>query len=100
MENLKSYLDAAKVKELLKKFEEDEKNKKIVVGVLAVIGAIAAAAAIAYAVYRFVARDYLENFEDDFEEDFDSDFFDEEEEEETVAGEKAEVVEEDAFEEE
>ena len=62
--------------ELLKK-KDDEKVKKTVIWVLAIVGAVAAVAAIAYAVYCFFTPDYLEDFEEDFDDDFD-DYFSEE----------------------
>lgn len=65
-----------KLKELLHRNEE-EKQKNVVIWVLAIIGAIAAVAAIAFAVYKFVTPDYLEDFEEDFDDDFD-DYFSEE----------------------
>lgn len=65
-----------KLKELLHR-NEAEKQKNVVIWVLAIIGAIAAVAAISFAVYKFVAPDYLEDFEEDFDDDFD-DYFSEE----------------------
>ncbi len=59
------------------KKSDQERNKTIILWVLATIGAIAAVAGIAYAVYRFLTPDYLEDFEDDFDDDFD-DYFEEE----------------------
>ena len=54
----------SKLNELLKK-KDDEKVKKTVIWVLAIVGAVAAVAAIAYAVYCFFTPDYLEDFEED-----------------------------------
>ena len=70
-----------KIEDLLAalKKKEDEKEKNIVLWVLAIIGAVAAVAGIAFAVYRFFAPDYLEDFEEDFDDDFDDYFEDEEE---------------------
>ena len=65
---------------LLQKREE-EKNKNVVLWILAIIGAVTAVAGIAYAVYRYMTPDYLEDFEDDFEDDFDDYFEDEDLEE-------------------
>ena len=65
----------SKLKEILHRNEE-EKQKNMIIGILAIIGAVAAVAAIAYAVYRFFTPDYLEDFEDDFDDDFD-DYFSE-----------------------
>ena len=63
----------AKLAELLGKKEEPEKKCcRVVVWVLAIIGAIVAVAAIAYGVYRYMNPDYLDDFDfDDFEEEFD-----------------------------
>ena len=70
-----------KIEELLAvlKKKEDDKQKNIVLWVLAIIGAVAAVAGIAFAVYRFFTPDYLEDFEEDFDDDFDDYFEDEEE---------------------
>ena len=62
------------------KKELDEENKKKVICILAVIGAVLAVVAIAFAVYRFFSPDYLEDFEEDFDEDFDDYFEDDDEE--------------------
>ena len=81
---------------LLQKREE-EKNKNVVLWILAIIGAVTAVAGIAYAVYRYMTPDYLEDFEDDFEDDFDDYFEDEdleEAEEEPEAAEETEEAEE------
>ena len=68
--------------DLLKtKTKEEEKGKKTLLWVLAIVGAVVAVAGIAYAVYRFFTPDYLEDFEDDFDDDFDDYFEDEDEEE-------------------
>ena len=79
LSKMEELINASKLNELLHKKEED-KNKKCILWVLAIIGAVAAVAGIAYAVYRFFTPDYLEDFEDDFDDDFDDDFFEEEEE--------------------
>ena len=80
MKNLDDLINAAKIQELIKREDPQEKATRRILWVFAVIGAITAVAGIAYAVYRFVTPDYLEDFEDDFDDDFDDDFFDEEEE--------------------
>ena len=49
--------------------KEEKKGCKVLVWVLAIIGAVAAIAAIAYAVYRYLTPNYLEDFEDEFEEE-------------------------------
>lgn len=76
---LEEIMAASKLSELLQKKDEDH-TKKVIVWVLAIIGAVAAVAAIAYAVYSFFTPDYLEDFEEDFDDDFDDDFFDDEDE--------------------
>ena len=64
----------AKIAELLGKKEEPEKKcARVIVWVLAIIGAIAAVAAIAYGVYRYLNPDYLEDFDFDDFDDFDED---------------------------
>ena len=79
--SLNNLLQNEKIEDLLAalKKKEDEKDKNIVLWVLAIIGAVAAVAGIAFAVYRFFAPDYLEDFEEDFDDDFDDYFEDEEE---------------------
>jgi len=72
----------AKLAELLGRKEEEPEKKcgRVVVWVLAIIGAVAAIAAIAYGVYRYLNPDYLDDFDfDDFDEEFDEDFEEEEE---------------------
>ena len=61
----------AKLAELLGRKEEPEKKcGRVIVWVLAIIGAIAVIAAIAYGVYRYLNPDYLDDFDfDDFDED-------------------------------
>ncbi len=70
----------AKLAELLGKKEEPEKKcGRVIVWVLAIIGAIAAIAAIAYGVYRYLNPDYLDDFDfDDFDEEYEDDFEEEE----------------------
>ena len=76
MKNLDDLINAAKIQELIKREDPQEKATRRILWVFAVIGAITAVAGIAYAVYRYLTPDYL----DDFDDDFDDDFFDEEEE--------------------
>lgn len=76
MSKVEELIAESKLNELLKK-KDDEKVKKTVIWVLAIVGAVAAVAAIAYAVYCFFTPDYLEDFEEDFDDDFD-DYFSEE----------------------
>ena len=64
----------AKLAELLGRKEEEPEKKcgRVIVWVLAIIGAVAAIAAIAYGVYRYLNPDYLDDFDfDDFDEEFD-----------------------------
>lgn len=56
----------------------DDKMKKTILWILAIVGAVATVAAIAYGVCRFFAPDYLEDFEDEFEDDFEDDYFEDE----------------------
>ena len=58
---------------------KDERIKKTILWILAILGAAVAIAGIAYAVYRFVTPNYLKDFEEDFDEDFDDDFLEAEE---------------------
>ena len=55
---------------VLKK-RDNERIKKTILCVLALLGAVAAVAGIAYAVYRYLTPNYLKDFEEDFEDDFD-----------------------------
>ena len=76
MKNLDDLINAAKIQELIKREDPQEKATRRILWVLAIIGAVTAVAGIAYAVYRYFTPDYL----DDFDDDFDDDFFDDEEE--------------------
>ena len=79
MERIEEMVSATKLNEILQK-REDDKIKKTILWILAIVGAVVAIGAIAYAVYRFFTPDYLEDFEDDFfEDEFDDDFFEDEE---------------------
>ena len=78
-QSLRKFWPTSKLNELIHKKEEDEKNCKFILMILAIIGAVAARmTGIAYAVYCLLTPDYLEDFEEDFEDDFDDDFFNEE----------------------
>ena len=77
MSKIEEMIAETKLNELLHK-REAEKNKNVIVWILAILGAVAAVAAIAYAVYCFLTPDYLEDFEEDFDDDFD-DYFTEDE---------------------
>ena len=63
---------------MLRKRDED-RVKKTILWILAIVGAVVAIAGIAYAVYRFLTPDYLEDFEEDFDDDFEDEFFEDEE---------------------
>ncbi len=78
MERLEEMISATKLNEILRK-RDDDKIKRTILWVLAIVGAVVAIAAIAYGVYRFFTPDYLEDFEEDFEDDFEDDYFEEEE---------------------
>lgn len=103
MAKVEEIMNATRLNELVHKREEEEKQRKWVLGLLAAVGCIALVAGIAYAVYRFVSPDYLEDFEDDFDDDYDFDEADEDScccghcghEEEDVQIEKTEKPEED-----
>ena len=77
MERIEEMVSATKLNEILRK-RDDDKIKKTILWILAIVGAVAAIAAIAYGVYRYFAPDYLEDFEEDFEDDFEDDYFEEE----------------------
>lgn len=78
MNKVEEMISATKLNEILRK-RDDDKIKKTVLWILAIVGAIVAIAGIAYAVYRFFTPDYLEDFEEDFEDDFEDEYFDNEE---------------------
>ncbi len=78
MNKIEDIISATKLNEILQK-RDDDKMKKTILWVLAIVGAIVAIGAIAYGVYRFFTPDYLEDFDEDFEDDFEDDYFDEEE---------------------
>lgn len=66
-----------KINELFNKKEEEEKNKKCILTILAIVGGIALVAGIAFAVYKFVSKDDYEDFEDDYYDDLFDDVIDE-----------------------
>ena len=78
MERIEEMVSATKLNEILRK-RDDDKMKRTILWILAIVGAGAAIAAIAYGVYRFFTPDYLEDFEEDFEDDFEDDYFEDEE---------------------
>lgn len=73
MSKIEEMITESKLYELIHR-KEDEKMKKTILWVLAIIGAVAAVAGIAYAVYRYLTPDYLEEYEDEFEDDFEDEF--------------------------
>ena len=78
MNKVEEMLSASKLNEIVRK-RADDKIKKTILWILAIVGIVVAVAGIAYAVYRFFAPDYLEDFDEEFEDEFDDDFFNEEE---------------------
>ena len=76
MERIEEMVSATKLNEILRR-RDDDKIKKTILWVLAIVGTVAAIAAIAYGVYRYFAPDYLEDFEEDFEDDFEDEYFEE-----------------------
>lgn len=78
MNKIEDMISATRLNEILQKRDED-KIKKTILWILAIVGAIVAIAGIAYAVYRFLTPDYLEDFEEEFEDDFEDDYFEEDE---------------------
>ena len=81
MNRIEDMIQETKLYEVLKRRDE-EKCKKTLIWILAIVGAVAAIAGIAYAVYRFMKPDYLEDYEDDIDDefDYDDDFFDDDDE--------------------
>ncbi|MEE0884192.1 MAG: DUF4366 domain-containing protein [Faecalimonas sp.] len=79
MSKIEDIISATKLNEILQK-RDDDKIKKTILWMLAIVGAVVAIAGIAYAVYRFFTPDYLEDFDEDFEDDFEDDYFEEEDE--------------------
>ena len=77
MERIEEMVSATKLNQILRK-RDDDKIKRTILWILAIVGAVAAIAAIDYGVYRFFTPDYLEDFEEDFEDDFEDDYFEEE----------------------
>lgn len=69
MTKMEELVSASKLNEILRKRDND-KIKKTILWILAIVGVVVAVAGIAYAVYRFVTPDYLEDFEEDFEDDY------------------------------
>lgn len=68
--NKLDFMEVAKIKELLRKKEKEDKCCNVLVWILAIIGVVAAVAGIAYAIYRYMNPDYLEDFDDEFEDEF------------------------------
>ena len=78
MKQIEDMITETKLYEMLRKRDQD-RVKKSLLCILAIVGAVVAVAGIAYAVYRFLTPDYLEDFEEDFDDDFEDDFFEEDE---------------------
>ena len=78
MEKIGEMVSASKLSNILSK-RDDDKMKKTIIWVLAIVGVVAAIASIAYAVYRWATPDYLDDFEDDFEDEFEDECFEEDE---------------------
>ncbi len=78
MNKIEDMITETKLYEMLRKRDQD-KVKKTLLCIVAIIGAVAAVAGIAYAVYRFLTPNYLEDFEEDFDDDFEDDYFEEDE---------------------
>ena len=78
MNKIEEMITETKLYEMLKKRDQD-KVKKTILYIIAIVGAVAAITGIAYAVYRFLSPDYLEDFEEDLDDDFEEDFFEDEE---------------------
>lgn len=78
MNKIEDMITETKLYEMLRKRDQD-KVKKTILCILAIVGAVVAIAGIAYAVYRFLTPDYLEDFEEDFDDDFEDEFFEEDE---------------------
>ena len=77
MERIEEMVSATKLNDILRK-RDDDKIKRTILWILAIVGTVAAIAAIAYGVYRYFTPDYLEDFEEDFEDDFEDEYFEEE----------------------
>ena len=78
MNKIEDMITETKLSEMLRKRDQD-KVKKTILCILAIVGAVVAIAGIAYAVYRFLTPDYLEDFEEDFDDDFEDEFFEDDE---------------------
>ena len=78
MNKIEEMITESKLYEMLRKREQD-KVKKTILCIIAIVGAVIAVAGIAYAVYRYISPDYLEDFEEDLDDDFEEDFFEDEE---------------------
>ena len=78
MNKIEEMITETKLYEMLRKRDED-RVKKTILWILAIVGAVVVIAGIAYAVYRFLTPDYLEDFEEDFDDDFEDEFFEDEE---------------------
>ena len=77
MNKIEEMITESRLYEMLRKREQD-KVKKTILCILAIVGAVIAVAGIAYAVYRYFNAEVEEEMEDEFDEDFDDDFFEDE----------------------
>ena len=69
MNKIEEMIATTKLNNILHKKDSDDKAKRTLLWILAIVGSIVAIAGIAYAVYCFFAPDYLEDFDDDFFKD-------------------------------
>lgn len=87
---------ASKIDEILEIVESTaglKKNKKkcnALTWILVIIGALAVVGAVAYAIYYFFIPQDLDDLDEDLEDDFEDDFFDEEEDESQIVIPKSE----------
>ena len=78
MKKMEGMISTSNLQKILAR-RDNEKMKKTITWILAIVGVITAIAAIAYAVYRFVTPDYLDDLDDEFEDDYEEDCFENEE---------------------
>ena len=74
MDKIKAQMD------LVKAAKMNELHKKVILIVLAIVGALSLAAGIAYAIYRHLSPKYVEDFDEELPDpdDDEEDFFEEE----------------------
>ena len=78
MKKMEGMISTSNLQKILAR-RDNEKMKKTITWILAIVGVITTIAAIAYAVYRFVTPDYLDDLDDEFEDDYEEDCFENEE---------------------